>query len=489
MFDERDYQLLRTAAFDIQGNEQNFVRVANIARRIKNWWKAKFNPEFAQQQDELEDTYEDLEGPLSDLISALQSLDKAFKSQDPDSVARISAQLPVTITSVTDKMQKFRRKVRDIDALIPVSYIDENGHRLSKRDLEWTTKGYDANQELMKALWDRLPQEFKDQIPIRTNVEMPITSIPWFRKYSPNNIRVSGTVRRILAVNLAKIFAQFFPVEKAREIVANGLDPFIENLKHAILNNSIFIYADFPEISDQVTHRPSNEMMIRVYCPQVSFPLGDGEILISVGKIELTDMSVSVTGDRRSNDLRLGKADMIEPTAESTQRLIEYATSLNPPEPLIEPDQEPKPDLEVDESKVNDFGIFAQGPVSKIVRRAVLSKTLPKTDVVVSVSGHTLHHKLRFAKVLSSALRQEIEAESSVRHAGEDVQVQASVLGSRIASVSAVDGISRHLADSFVKHFKVGIDTDVRPGKSSLALAESKALDESFRKVAFDYWR
>lgn len=483
MFDERDYQLLRTAAFDIQGNEQNFVRVAGVVKRIKNWWKAKFNPEFQAQQEELEDMYGDLEGPLSELISSLQQLDKAFKSQDPDSVARLSSQLPTTITLVTDKMGKFRRKVRDVDALVPVSYIDENGHKLSKRDLEWTTKGYDSNQELMKALWDRLPQEFKDQVPIRKNVEIQITSIPWFRKYSPNNIRVSSTVRNILAINLAKIFTQYFPVDKAREIVANGIEPFIENLKDSILNNSIFIYADFPEVSQQVTHRPSNEMMLRVNIPRVAFPIGDGEIYLSLGKVELTDMSVSVTGDRRSNDLRLGKADMIEPTPESAQYLAEYSASFNTPEVL-----EPEADLE-DEGQVSDFDIFAKGPVSKIVRRAVLSKFLPKTEAIVYISGQTLHHKLRFAKVLSSALRQEIDAESSVRHHGEAVEVQVSVLGSKITSIPAINGISMHLADRFVKSFGVGVDIGIRSGKSSLDLVESKALDESFRKVAFDYWR
>src|SRR5690606_9144634 len=385
MFDDNDYQILRTAALEIQGNEQNFVRVAGVVKRIKNWWKAKFNPEFAQQQEELEDVYNELESPLSDLIRNLQDLEKAFKSQDPDTVARLSGQMPTTITNVTDKMGKFRRKVQDVDALIPVSYVDENGHNLSKRDLEWTTKGYGQSQELMKALWDLLPDDFKEQVPIRKNVEVPITSIPWFRKYSPNNIRESSTVKNILAVNLAKMFSKYFTTEQSKQLVVSGIDEFINNLKYSILNDSIFIYADFPDVSKQVTHRPSNEMMIRVYCPKVSFPIGDRSIDLSLGKIELTDMSVSVTGNRRSHDLRLGKVDMIEPTPESSAQLIELAQSVNQPkieQPVPEPEPQPKPpELQKDEGEVDDIGIFASGPLSKIIRKAILEKTLPKTDV------------------------------------------------------------------------------------------------------------
>jgi hypothetical protein len=105
------------------------------------------------------------------------------------------------------------------------------------------------------------------------------------------------------------------------------------------------------------------------------------------------------------------------------------------------------------------------------------------------VYGQTFHHKARFAKILSSALRQEIDAECSVRHYKEDVEVQVSVYGSKFTALPAIHGISMYVADRFIQTTKVGVDVDVLPGVSSFGLMDSEVLDNSLRKVAFDCWR
>jgi hypothetical protein len=131
----------------------------------------------------------------------------------------------------------------------------------------------------------------------------------------------------------------------------------------------------------------------------------------------------------------------------------------------------------------------SEGPITSIVKRALLRQILPKTQAIVKVNGLELNYKAQFARVLASALRQEIDANCSVRHQDDDIEVQVEIYGSKMASLPAIFGISKYLAGEFLNITKMGVDVEVVPGISELEVIESEILDQSFRKVAFDCWR
>jgi hypothetical protein len=295
---KQDIHILRQAAFDIQLNSNDLVCIAGVVQRVKNWWKARFNPEFADKKDQVEQAYDDMKGPLSNLIQELQKLDTAFKSQDPDEVARLVSQVPGTIAQVTKDMSTLSTKMRAADAVIPTTYVDETGQEIAKDNIRWTTKGYKKNKDVVEQLLNMLPAQFKE-IPIGKRINQPITQFSWFSNYSPNDIVISSNVyqmtRKILVEQLSKVIEP----EAVETILNMGYEQFLENLKKSILENSILVQTNFPNISSSVTHRRANEMEIEVNAGPVLLPAGKAEIWIDVNKILFHDLGASVNPTKK----------------------------------------------------------------------------------------------------------------------------------------------------------------------------------------------
>ena len=473
-----DIQLLRHAALELQEDGDDLIRVAGVVQRIKNWWKAKFNKEFAQRQEKVEQAYDGMKGPLSELIGQLQEMDKAFKGQDSDTVAQLVGTVPGTIARVTRDMGKLSREMRAADAMVPVSYVDDKGQEVAAGTLDWTARGYTKNKELIHRMWELLPEEFR-KIPIGQRINRPITEFSWFSHYSPNSITVSS---KVYAETKGQFEAGLKKAGVADQIIDRviqyGFDDFIDNLKTAIINDSTLVQVNFPGVSKDITRRPTNQMMVDVQPGYVSVPVGDSEILVHVGMVRLNDIGASL---RPRSELAMVMVRTIAISNEAREKLKQAWRADQPG--VIGEAEEVEPEVaEPDEG----LAIAMDGPITKIVKRALVRNILPITQAVVKVSSKSFPHKTRFAKILSSALRQEIDAECSVRHRDNDVEVQVQIYGTKIASLPAIQGVSVYIAEKFSEATKTDISVEVRPGLSALGLMESSVLDESLRKVAFD---
>ena len=460
--DHNDIQLLRFAALELQGNEHDLVRVAGIVQRIKNWWKAKFSKDFAERQEAVEDAYGTVKEPLTELIGQLSEIDSAFKNQDPDTVAKLVSVVPGTIARVTKDMNNLSERMRAAEAAIPTSYVDEDGNELTGDELRWARKGYHKNRDILALLWDKLPTEFKE-IPIGQDVNKPVSSFKWFTRYNPSMIYISGTVLSQTEAHFREGLAREFPSEVLDDIVKAGFPGFIQNLKNKILSDAIIEQVNFPQVSSSVKQRPTNQMVITMKPGWVSVPVMGSEFLVHVGFVKINDLGAATRG---RDQLSLVMVRTIRPAPGSWAQIKSQQTT---------------------ESEVVEPVITADGQITKIVKRALLRERLPSTNLVVKIGGQTFHHKARFAKILSSALRQEIDATCSVRHSDDDIEVQVQIYGSESASVPAIYGISKYLADAFLQKTKIGIDIDVVSGLSSFGIMESSVLDSSLRKVTFDY--
>jgi hypothetical protein len=484
-----------------------------VIQRIKNWWKARWDKDFRERSQKVQESYEQMKEPLGNLIQQLQQFENAAQSQSADEAARVATQLPGVLAEIIKEMRELRKKVQSVDSTVPVTYVNsETGEELTDEQRRWVAKSYKKNKELLAEMWEALPPMFRSEIPIGKPIRRQISDFAWYREHKPENVDISETVKSRLKQDLFGILRKEGFGDDAIEILETSYPYFLDNLKEAMVSTAVLMSVNWPHISKQVSHRPANQMKLHLNVNEVPFPiqLPDGSetsIDIGVGDVLAIDMGAALAGTnfkisvmgvrglslspddkarlesiKRKNDeihQRQNQTGYVAPTPAEEQEFIDIT------------DDEPI-DITDDAIDVTDDEppTTASGPITSLVKKALVRKYLPTTQAVVKVAGQTFHHKTRFAKVLSSALRQEIGAECSVHQRGDDVEVQVAVAGSKFTAIPAIYGISMYVADQFLDVTKVGVDVDVVPGISSFGLMKSDVLDQSLRKVSFDQlWR
>ena len=137
--------------------------------------------------------------------------------------------------------------------------------------------------------------------------------------------------------------------------------------------------------------------------------------------------------------------------------------------------------------------LFASGPIEKIVRRSICKKVLPDTRVLISIGSLDIpfHTRVRFAKILSSALRIELDAESSIHNYGDKIEIESNISGSQKNVLMATKGICEGISDAFELATEKGGSYKISSRifsnvKSGYALIDSGTMETCFRKFAFD---
>jgi len=444
-----DLQILRYAALELQANSGDLVRVAGIAQRLKNWWNTRKNRKALKN----------IKDPVTD---AFKRLETAVRSQDRAAVDRITSdELPTLLTNSVREIEELRENM----LFQPAEYKNEKGETLSGNNLGWVAKNYHKEKGLTQKLWEMLPEAFRSEVPVGKRINQPISNFSWYNSYGPQDIHISNTVKDNLWMSLSRMFDG-----KTMEFLAPGYNQFLDNLKTSILNDSILVQVNFSPVSAQVERRMANEMRLEVHPPEIAFPAGDSEVYIHIDKVILTDLGTRVSSKHQLSVLG------VWPSASNKFRGYKAPETPTPPPLPVQP-------VEPEATTASD------GAITKIVKRALLKKLLPQTEAIVKVNGQDFDYKTQFARILASALRQEIDAECSVHNRDDDIEIQVKVYGSKMASLPAIFGISKYLAGEFSDLTKISVGVLVAPGVSGLEVIESEVLDQSFRKVAFDCWR
>lgn len=134
--------------------------------------------------------------------------------------------------------------------------------------------------------------------------------------------------------------------------------------------------------------------------------------------------------------------------------------------------------------------LFANANNNNIIKTAVYDSKLPKTRVLIRVGSNNLSLpvRVRFAKILSTALRIEIEADASIHNYKNNVEVECDIYGSEKNVLSAVRGVCEAVSEAFEESTnKYKVATTIFPNvKSSYALVSSDFMESCFRKFAFE---
>lgn len=124
-------------------------------------------------------------------------------------------------------------------------------------------------------------------------------------------------------------------------------------------------------------------------------------------------------------------------------------------------------------------------------KRAAYRRHLPKTRIIISIPNETdFASRVRFAHILRTALRNVIDAESSIHNYGEKLEIESDVYGSKSAVIKAAKAVVDGVAESFEVNAKKRIGKiSVYSGiRSRYSLLESSVVEDSFRKFAMYMW-
>jgi len=274
----KDAQLLRQTSLDFQAADGDIVRIANVFSRIKNWWKSKFDSDFARNQETVGEAYEDIKGPMGELRKNLEELDAGFKSQDPEQVQKVVEKTPEVIEQVTSEMKKLKEKIEDYDAHVTKTLVEQNGY---------VHKDYEKNPEEKQAMWKMLPEEFRNEIPIEQPINQPLSEFDWYKDFTPEDLRITEEaakgVRRELKKGLMTDLRFFITEEEINEIIASGFPVFLRNLQEEIVNQSTLVQVNFGQASKKIERRITNQMQVFVNPGNVVLPYKEGlDIIVSI---------------------------------------------------------------------------------------------------------------------------------------------------------------------------------------------------------------
>lgn len=135
--------------------------------------------------------------------------------------------------------------------------------------------------------------------------------------------------------------------------------------------------------------------------------------------------------------------------------------------------------------------LVADNSLTNVVRRSLEKKVLPTTKVLVNISSNNTIIKgeeinntpalAEFARILSCALREEIEAKTAVHSDGNGFEIVCEVVGTPLAAGGAVQEISDSIAEVFVSSLngtlnKFGRDMTVSNIKTSAHLGRDSSM-------------
>ncbi len=455
---DNDLQILRYAALELQAKDGDLIRVAGVVQRIKDWWKTRRDKK----------NFQELKSPIEDV---LKRLDTAVRGQDSEAVDRITTvELPDILSKSVQKAESLRETM--LSHTSP-AWKSEQGEPIAGEDLRWVSKNYRRDKGLVEKLWEKLPEEFRNEIPVGRYIGQPITNFSWYRHYSPPDISMTETVKARAKEKISGKLLEAGITNDQLDLADWG--QFFESLQEAILSSgSILDRVNFAAVSKEVERRRTNEMNITVNPPEIFLVVGESQVPIKIDHVELIDL-----GTRLYNpELYELSVRGIWPAARSRHYKLPAPKTVAPA--IVAP--------EAPAAEPEEISTAFDGPITRIVKKALLRKALPKTQAIIKLKGPEFYN-VQFARILASALRQEIDAECSIRHQDSDIEIQADVYGSKMVSLSAIFGISKYLAGEFLNLTKTSMGIEVIPGNSKLEVIKSEVLDQSFRKVAFDCWR
>jgi hypothetical protein len=511
-----DEGFLKTASDQLRtaSKEHDFVSIASVIDKWQGWiasnWRAIFDSEFRKNKAEASRVYLKLKHPLKELIKHFNALENSFETGDVDSSIKLARVTPAIIDQVSLLLAEMNQGLKKVDQSVPSITVTDLGLTVTDEAVSNVQQGYKQNKELLAQLAKQLPERLQKEFSEKNIIvggdcgKIPIANIHWFQQFNTENMpiptkteieagnRINKLLKRTTFTNGFKI-----PENEVDQIVSEGLHDFMYKVvRPNILKYGVLIAYKFPPVSQTVKNRNVNEMYAEVQLGALKFPCKKYNILLDVTFI-LNDLAarrdpthkliIAMTKNITLNTMSTGNVKTRkESVYEVPEEEITYLDKTKPPPP---PSAQ-KPEVEEEEDEDLEEVTATEGILTRLVKRAIINESLPMSRILVSISEAPLHYRLKFAKVLTSALRGELDADvCSIHNESNNVEVECDLRGSVSACHEAVEIISKATADAFEDATSIKISVGFKKNASSIyKLAEPDVLEESFRKVAMEVW-
>ena len=171
--ERNDLQILRYAALELQANEGDLVRVAGVIQGIKDWWKTRRDKK----------NFKNIKAPINDIFKRLETAINGHDSATFDAIT--SHELPQLLSQTVEKAEALRDTM--LSHSIPERRNDKD-EPIAGEDLRWVSKNYKKDKSLVETLWEKLPEEFRKEVPVGRQISQPITNFAWYNSYNSQDI-------------------------------------------------------------------------------------------------------------------------------------------------------------------------------------------------------------------------------------------------------------------------------------------------------------
>lgn len=130
--------------------------------------------------------------------------------------------------------------------------------------------------------------------------------------------------------------------------------------------------------------------------------------------------------------------------------------------------------------------VLMAGNITRIVKSAMSQSILPTTRALVVVDQNIeLPFRVRYAHLLSSALREEIDADVSLHYGNNEIQLECDVVGSEDNVIRAINGLADGISNAFEMATGQMVRSAIFSGQSSkYGILDSESSETNFRKFA-----
>jgi hypothetical protein len=467
----RDLRLLILGLEDADGD---VLKQATFLDRIKFRLQQFRDPQLKRVNKDLKDKEQEIDYQGKALRDKIQEVKKRHRNLDFEGAAQSTREVQQIAKDMLPKAEEAEAKSIEI------------GERVMGRQ-HYTAKER-KDTEVRREMLEASPSYVLDLVnKVAESGDVPFNQTH-LAKYGAVDIKNVPYGRFLDAVRDA-VLTRSMTIGRDADDLANQIDQhsseLLQNFQDAIRNGKVNWY-DVADVSKEVPNRPVGQMRVVVTTPEILLPGDTTEenIYVHPSRVYLTELV-----NRKLLSL-YGIQSMI---------MTGYQQPAVQPPPV----EEPEPSTEEEPVIANRFWKLQklgaeefmkereqEGPLVKAIKRALLKEKLPTTRVVVELSrGVPFEYLVRYAQVLSTALRVELDAECSIHNDRNKIEVEADLSGSQDLVKQAVVAISNGVTDAFRLSSGVKVDTHVYPGiKSKYALIEPDVVETSFRKVAMKTW-
>ncbi len=268
-----NYKFLKKASLEIYAvDNDDIVKVANILKRFKNWFKKQFDSEYAEKVDALKEKSSEISTELTDLAKSLKSLDKSIQDSDVEGYQ-------VALDDVKNFSLDLSKKLNHLGIAANKAKIKTNYTNREEFLVDPERPAFDSAYDV--------PTE-------EGAINKPVQSFVHFQQFAPENISINTVVFDNIVAKVSASVSRPGVSDKELLALAEGgtTGPFAMALKGAILNGKL-VSNKLATPSKKIKNRPANQMDVQIITAPFDVPNTGLNVQMLVGLVDLFASHVS----------------------------------------------------------------------------------------------------------------------------------------------------------------------------------------------------